>query len=68
MENLLDTTTKQIGTIQQEEIEDDPVPDLNPHNNTTIPQQSFNGDIHAWRKNQPTKNKRTSEVFRQLSQ
>ncbi|CAF4060856.1 unnamed protein product, partial [Rotaria magnacalcarata] len=34
MENLLDTTTKQIGTIQQEEIEDDPVPDLNPHNNT----------------------------------
>ncbi|CAM4897563.1 unnamed protein product [Rotaria socialis] len=68
MENLLDTTTKQIGTVQQEEIEDDPVPDLDSHNNTTIPQQSFNDDIHAWRKNQPTKNKRTPGVFRQLSQ
>ncbi|CAM4878934.1 unnamed protein product [Rotaria socialis] len=68
MENLPDATAKQYGAIEQEEVEDDPFPDLNPQNNTRKPQQSLNGDIHAWRKSHSIKNKRTPGVFRQLSQ
>ncbi|CAF2106394.1 unnamed protein product, partial [Rotaria magnacalcarata] len=68
MENLLDTTTKQIDAVEQEEVENDPFPDLNPQINTRKPQQSLNGDIHAWRKSHSIKNKRTPGIFRQLSQ
>lgn len=64
----VEKTAHEVNETKPEAKDDDHDNEVKQQSNTTDHQETLNNDIHAWRRTEPSTEKRNPGLYRQLSQ